>query len=750
MTGAGEGVPDGGAAPHPDEVAGMLGVRALGLARLASVPAGIALGLRSADVSWVAAIGNSLFAVLWILATNRLMSRRGLGARSTLIVGAVDVAVVVTGLAVTGGVDSDMVLLLGVLPLAAAFEFRASVVAAIGASGALVITVLGRGDPGDLAAILVVLAWSTGAGLALARDRRALLGRVGGLATAADRLLGAHERAGARERERAVDDLREGGLRDVRAARAALTEPDGAAAAARHCRAAVDQLRGLVSELHALSARPIALRAALHALAARRSGERARPVEVQIEEGAQGRRDDLVLVLVRDLLDALAHAPADDHVRVAVRVRDDGLEVRVAVDAVGASPRFDALLVAQVRERLAGLPGARLVAGPRHVVAVLPDAAAPGAARPHRTPTIRTLLTARLTGGVAVLALAGIGGTDSAWFWGLSAGGFVLLLVSTVRLAGTALSRRALIAGAVLDQGAALAALALAGPAQDELLPLFVGFVPIYACLFGPGVVLAVVVVLGVGTTAIVGAETNFLIAYAWAGAVALVLADAASTASRIIGAQLDRRRAAFLSLLASEEAARRVLARRLHDDALQFLLAARQDVEEAGAGGPAGAEARARAEASLGEVETLLTGASLREDVDPPPAGGLAAALEQLAREAEGDGSPAISRHVAPGAAGGPDDGLLLGVARELVTNAVRHADAEEITIALEPVADGVRLVVADDGRGIAPGREQEALAEGHIGLAAARDRVRRRGGTLAIAAAAGGTTVTVELPGR
>ncbi|MFA9273025.1 MAG: ATP-binding protein, partial [Baekduiaceae bacterium] len=62
------------------------------------------------------------------------------------------------------------------------------------------------------------------------------------------------------------------------------------------------------------------------------------------------------------------------------------------------------------------------------------------------------------------------------------------------------------------------------------------------------------------------------------------------------------------------------------------------------------------------------------------------------------------------------------------------------------------LRLVVTDDGGGLPPGRERSALAEGHIGLAAARDRVRRRGGPLAIepGPADRGTRVTIVLPPR
>jgi signal transduction histidine kinase len=48
----------------------------------------------------------------------------------------------------------------------------------------------------------------------------------------------------------------------------------------------------------------------------------------------------------------------------------------------------------------------------------------------------------------------------------------------------------------------------------------------------------------------------------------------------------------------------------------------------------------------------------------------------------------------------------------------------------------------VADDGAGIASGREREALAEGHIGLAIAAERVAAVGGALALERLPGGGT--------
>jgi signal transduction histidine kinase len=81
-----------------------------------------------------------------------------------------------------------------------------------------------------------------------------------------------------------------------------------------------------------------------------------------------------------------------------------------------------------------------------------------------------------------------------------------------------------------------------------------------------------------------------------------------------------------------------------------------------------------------------------------------------------------------------------LLAVARELVTNVVRHAAASRVTVTLT-VDDEVRLVVTDDGVGLPPGAERS-------GLANLADRAERRGGRLSTVSRAAGTQVRWSVP--
>ncbi len=81
--------------------------------------------------------------------------------------------------------------------------------------------------------------------------------------------------------------------------------------------------------------------------------------------------------------------------------------------------------------------------------------------------------------------------------------------------------------------------------------------------------------------------------------------------------------------------------------------------------------------------------------------------------------------------------------IAREALTNVVRHAQATECVIAVKIVSDAVILTICDDGIGL------PATIQPGVGLLAMRERAEELGGTCAIAAPTNqGTTVTVHLP--
>jgi two-component system NarL family sensor kinase len=96
-----------------------------------------------------------------------------------------------------------------------------------------------------------------------------------------------------------------------------------------------------------------------------------------------------------------------------------------------------------------------------------------------------------------------------------------------------------------------------------------------------------------------------------------------------------------------------------------------------------------------------------------------------------------------------GDADDVVLALVRELVQNVVKHADASRLRVSVSESDGDLLLEVADDGRGMAPDRPDEALRDGHIGLASARERVDAIGGQLEVDSPAGaGTRVRVAIP--
>jgi signal transduction histidine kinase len=80
--------------------------------------------------------------------------------------------------------------------------------------------------------------------------------------------------------------------------------------------------------------------------------------------------------------------------------------------------------------------------------------------------------------------------------------------------------------------------------------------------------------------------------------------------------------------------------------------------------------------------------------------------------------------------------------IVQEALTNAVRHAGAERITMRLHASGGRIALEVADDGAGFAGPRD------GGLGLGSMKHRANAVGGTLTITSGPTGTTVRADLP--
>ncbi len=246
------------------------------------------------------------------------------------------------------------------------------------------------------------------------------------------------------------------------------------------------------------------------------------------------------------------------------------------------------------------------------------------------------------------------------------------------------------------------------------------------------------------------------LLAHATIGAV-----TRESERRRVLIEELEAARA---DLAASERAAgvleeRQRLAREIHDGLAQGFTSIVTLLEAADARLPADAvdaraaidQARQAARDSLAEARRLVW--ALRPD-QHDGAGALVAALERLAVQTRAGGRLGVEVVIT----GEPQqlDALaeltVLRTAQESVANAVRHADATEITLTLSWLGDRVALDVADNGSGFDPKAVSGPRPDGSgFGLTSLQERATACGATLEFATAPGeGTTVTLTAPTR
>lgn len=195
--------------------------------------------------------------------------------------------------------------------------------------------------------------------------------------------------------------------------------------------------------------------------------------------------------------------------------------------------------------------------------------------------------------------------------------------------------------------------------------------------------------------------------------------------------------------LMDQEKATGRRVAQALHDRLGQTLAVSRMHVDALAAALPADADPALRTAAR--QVSDLLVQAvaQVREvlvDLRPPLLDdhGLPAALDHEVRALPTTPGGAIVRLdlVTPSDVRWPTEieHAAFMVAREALTNALRHAAAHEVRVVLAGDASGTWLAldVDDDGRGIAP-----ALVEGrvgHLGIIGMRERATAAGATLAL----------------
>jgi signal transduction histidine kinase len=206
----------------------------------------------------------------------------------------------------------------------------------------------------------------------------------------------------------------------------------------------------------------------------------------------------------------------------------------------------------------------------------------------------------------------------------------------------------------------------------------------------------------------------------------------------------------ALRRVVAGQELERKRLARELHDEtgqALTSILLGLKGIEEA----RDEAEAR-RSALALRElvVSTLHDVRRLAVELRPKALDdfGLVPALERLAETfAEQTG---LEVHVQ--AALGDSrltsevETALYRIVQEALTNVIKHANARTLSVVLTRKADGVVVVIEDDGQGFDPGADRDK----GLGLLGMQERIALVGGRLSVESGERGTTVVAEVPVR
>ena len=210
----------------------------------------------------------------------------------------------------------------------------------------------------------------------------------------------------------------------------------------------------------------------------------------------------------------------------------------------------------------------------------------------------------------------------------------------------------------------------------------------------------------------------------------------------------LDERNDLLAEMVTIEQREQRDLAETLHDGALQYVLAARQELEALDEGDP---QAMERIDLALAETSRLLRSTMTQLHPAVVDTAGLLPALRDLVEtvNARGQLSAELQTRNWDDSLRTPMDELLLTTARELVTNVVKHAQARTVSIELAREAGTATLRVSDDGVGMAGVDLDARLGAGHLGVASRRIRLEAAGGRITFSPAdPHGTIVDVDVP--
>lgn len=700
---------------------------------------------------WVL-VGLAVFAVAFMVGTTAGLWRSAERHRpwKVHLILTIDLATWLGACAASGGNESYALALYVIFPSIAAFVMTAPALA-VSAATIVVLRPLLGGDLAEILAFYVVALWAFAVAIAASQERHQFVRRLRHLEAVWSELARGPSAA---VRERVAEDLRHTALEPVRTIRrqvaAADPSPEMSAVLVTQLRGIIARIREIAYELYAPPGLHGDVEASLRHLAQRRSARATVSVTVDGDLPSTGAKP--LEALVRDALGLIA-GPATTSIAIDVRRTVDGTAATIR-----ATPRNDlaghrrelrraALMTrpgvddVRVLHELGGSAEVRA----RITVADAPDPAERGIHGVALRETRGVIAASRI--GVIPVVIGVpllVGGTDPGYYWVAAA--TCLYLAAAARFFWTP-RRDAWYYGTLAGDFAFLAGcLLLVGDARPYVLPAAL-LVPVAQSMVLPWT-LALPVAAGTAVLLPLTGPTPqpaFTIAVLWAATISVIIVRERVDGARRLFAATERRNQLLQGLLEAEDAERRRLAERLHDDVLQLLFGARQDLIEASDGSP---DALLRGDATLGVVLERLTETVSDLDVDEGAAvvtGGLQQALAATARAADG---PCAQVHVDPLAAG-VHDGLLVQFARELYTNAVQHSRATTVQLSVSRRPERIVLDFADDGVGFDFRQVDSAVARGGLGLATVRDRTTWSGGTVELGAAeGGGARVRIALP--
>ncbi len=204
------------------------------------------------------------------------------------------------------------------------------------------------------------------------------------------------------------------------------------------------------------------------------------------------------------------------------------------------------------------------------------------------------------------------------------------------------------------------------------------------------------------------------------------------------------------------QEEERKRIARELHDDTIQELVALSLQLDGfSDSRGQLSEDAIKRLDKLQNQVGNIIRSVRrFSQDLRPSILDdlGLVAALESVADEImEQHGIATEVKVIGEPRRPSPEKELLLfRIVQEGARNVWRHSQASKVSITTEFTADKIKITIQDNGRGFRlPARLGDLASAGQLGVVGMHERAQLLGGTLTVQSELHkGTTITVETP--